>query len=359
MTVVRLKWGWIYKMETKEQIHQRMLKNTNPAHDRSVGSYIYDVEKVAAIEFASQQAKIDEVNKKLDIYNLSGDELTRFVYQQTGVKRKLATKAILPVIISGAEGAKINIGDVVSAGDINFLSVEEKTIDSSGSIQVLVECELAGSMGNVPAGAINKFPTTIAGLVNVYNSEPSTTGYDEEADESLIERYFERKQNPGKSGNPAHYKQWAKEVTGVGDAKVFPRFNGPLTMRVVIINQNGLPADDELVNATYEHVATEMPFGVDELLVESAIAVPININATLHLVEGYAQAVVIENIRTKISTYLAKNAFKSNVISYAQLGALIIESEGVLDYENLLVNGGTANIPIADDAIAITGGINE
>lgn len=346
-------------METKEQIHQRMLQNTNPSHDRSVGSFVYDVERAAAIEFELQQARIDEVYKKLDIYNLHGDELTRFVYQQTGVERKLATKAILPVIISGAEGSKINIGDVVSAGDINFLSVEEKMIDSSGSMEVLVECELAGSIGNVPAGAINKFPTTIPGLVNVYNPEPSTTGYDEETDESLIERYFERKQNPGKSGNPAHYKQWAKEVTGVGDARVFPRFNGPLTMRVVIINQNGLPADSELVDATYEHISTEMPFGVDELLIESATAVPIDINATLHLVEGYTEAIVIETIKSNISSYLAKNAFKSNVVSYAQLGALIIESEGVLDYENLEINGGTANIPITDDEIAVMGGINE
>ena len=346
-------------METNEQIHKRMLENTNPTHDRSIGSFVYDVEKAAAMEFELQQEKIEEVNKKLDIYNLSGDELTRFVYQRSGVERKLATKAITTVVISGASGAKINKGSVVAAGEITFSTVEEKTIGESGSVQVIVECSLSGSIGNVPSSAINKFPTTIPGLVNVYNSEPSTTGYDEETDESLIERYFEILQNPGKSGNAAHYREWAKEVPGVGNAKVFPRFNGPLTMRVVIINQNGFPADEELELATYEHISNEMPFGVDELLVDSAIAVPINLTVTLHLVDGYTQPVVVESIKKNISTYLAKSAFKTLSISYAQIGALIIETDGVLDYENLLVNGGTANIPIADDAIAIMGGINE
>ena len=346
-------------METKEQIHKRMLQNTNPAHDRSVGSFVYDVERAAASEFELQQNKISEVNRKFDIYNLSGDELMRFVYQGTGVQRKPATKAIVPVIISGSEGAEIRVGDIVSAGNINFLSVEDKAIDVSGSMQVLVESELPGSIGNVPAGTINKFPTTIAGLVNVYNPEPSTNGYDAETDASLIERYFQRKQNPGKSGNAAHYKEWAKEVVGVGEARVFPRFKGPLTMRVVIINQNGLPADEELVLATHEHISAEMPFGVDELLVESAIAVPINITVKLTIVQNYLQEKVIETIKSNIAEYLAKSAFKTKTISYAQIGAIIIESDGVLDYENLLVNGGTANIPIADDAIAVIGGINE
>ncbi|BAK15860.1 uncharacterized homolog of phage Mu protein gp47 [Solibacillus silvestris StLB046] len=345
--------------ETAQEILTRMLLNTSEEQDRSVGSFVFDVEKAAAIEFELQQLKIENVSRKLDIYNLSGNELTRFVYQQTGVRRKLATKAMVPVIVSGAEGSQIKKGDVVSADDINFISVEDKTIDASGSVVVLVESEFAGSIGNVPAGAINKFPTTLPGLVNVYNPEPSTTGYEEETDEALIVRYFERKQNPGKSGNSAHYKQWAKEVLGVGDAKVFPRFNGPLTMRVVIINRNGLPADEDLVNATYEHISTEMPFGVDELLVESALAVPLNLNVTLHLVEGYTVGIVIENIKNTIAAYLAKSAFKTNFVSYAQIGALIIESEGVLDYENLLINGATANIPIAEDAIAVMGGINE
>lgn len=346
-------------IETAQEIHARMMLNTNKEQDRSVGSFVFDVEKAAAIEFELQQIKINNVSRKLDIYNLSGNELTRFVYQQTGVRRKLATKAIVPVIVSGTEGAQIKKGDIVSADDINFISVEDKTIDTSGSVVVLVESELAGPIGNVPTGAINKFPTTIPGLVNVYNPEPSTSGYGEETDESLIVRYFERKQNPGKSGNSAHYKQWAKEVLGVGDAKVFPRFNGPLTMRVVIINRNGLPADDDLVNATYGHIFNEMPFGVDELSVDSAFPIPLNLNVTLHLVEGYTEGIVIENIKNNIAAYLAKSAFKTNFISYAQIGALIIDSQGVLDYENLLINGATANIPIADDAIAVMGGINE
>ena len=36
-----------------------------------------------------------------------------------------------------------------------------------------------------------------------------------------------------KAGNKYHYREWALEVTGVGDAKIFPRYNGPLSIKVV------------------------------------------------------------------------------------------------------------------------------
>ncbi|MER2039724.1 MAG: baseplate J/gp47 family protein [Solibacillus sp.] len=346
--------------ETVQEIHARMLRNTGDSFDKSNGSFIFDAEKAGAIEFSRQQKKIEGIQRKQNITNLTGDELTLAVYERTGIRRREATKSKAHVIISGSQGATISIGDYVATDTVNFIVLEEKTIDETGSMIVLVECEFAGRIGNIPPNSINRFPTTLTGLINVYNPEAINNGYDAETDAELLERYFERLQNPGKSGNPAHYKEWAKETVGVGDAKVFPKFNGPLTMQVVIINQDRLPAAAELVNEVYEHIARSMPFGVDELSILSADSLLINLQVSLSIKEGLVEAAVIEQLKNNITElYFKELAFKSDVVSYAKIGSIIIDTEGVLDYQNLLVNGGTANIPIPERSIAVMGGVNE
>lgn len=346
-------------METAQEIHNRMLKNIDDEYDKSTGSFIYDATKAAAIEFERTQKEIQKVVEKLDIENYSGEELERFVYQRTGIKRKQATKATTTVIISGSVGAIVRVGDLVGTDSINFVVTEEKVIGESGFVEVLVECEQYGSIGNVPANSIYKFPVTLSGLVDVYNPYPVTNGYEAESDEDLRQRYYDKLQRPGKAGNKYHYLEWAKEVVGVGDARVFPRFNGPLTIKIVIINANKQPADDELIQSVYNHIAEEMPFGVEELIVESAKAVPINLTVSLTIANGYTESIVIERIKENIAEYLKEIAFDSTFVSYAKIGSLIIGTEGVIDYQNLLVNGVTSNISIANDEVAIMGSVNE
>src|SRR5690606_17281389 len=145
--------------------------------DKSQNSLVHDALSPAAIELANFYLLLEEVASKLDIENLEGEELERFVYQRTGIRRKPATKATTIVIISGQEGAKVSKGDLVGAENIKFVIQEDKTIGETGQITVLVECELPGSIGNVPAGAIKYFPVSIPGVVDVYNPEAVTNGY--------------------------------------------------------------------------------------------------------------------------------------------------------------------------------------
>lgn len=345
-------------METAKEIHTRMLSHINNEYDKTEGSFIYDVTKAPAIEFETTQKEISKVQDKLDIEKLSGDELTRFVYQRTGIRRKLATKAVTTVIISGTEGATIQSGDLVATESLNFVVLEDVVIPQSGQTTVFVSCEQYGSVGNVPANSIINFPVTIPGIVDVYNPEPATNGYDAETDAELRQRYYDKMQRPGKAGNKYHYEEWAKEVVGVGGARVVPRFNGPLTMKVVIIDSNKQPASNELIDRVREHIDEEMPFGVEELLVKSADPLPINLSVSLTLDDGYTEEETIENIKENVKEYLKSLAFKSTFVSYAKIGGIIIDSEGVLDYQNLLVNGGAANIPIGNEEIAVMGGVN-
>lgn len=344
---------------TEQEIHERMLENISDEEDKSTGSFIFDVTKAGAIEFHLFGEEIQAVSDKQNIDNLHGDELERFVFQRTGIERRPATKASTEVIISGSEGSVINEGDLVATEDINFVVQETKTIGPSGVVTVLVVAEEYGTVGNVPENSIIHFPVTLPGIVDVYNPDPVTNGYEAETDESLRQRYYDALQRPAKAGNKYHYEQWAMEVVGVGGVRVFPRYNGPLTMKIVIIDANGQPADEELVSRTRSHIENEMPFGVEDLNVSSAISVPINIEVDLVIAEGYEEADVLENIKEKIIEYLQLIAFRQSFVSYAQIGFMIIDSDGVIDYQNLIVNGGTANIPIGEDEVAVLGGVNE
>ncbi|MGE7838001.1 baseplate J/gp47 family protein [Viridibacillus arvi] len=335
-----------------------MMSNVNDEYDKSDGEFIYDANKPGAIEFERTQKEISVVESKLDVENLSGDELARFVYQRTGIKRKLATKSTDTVIISGSAGAKIIKGDLVGTDTLNFVFLEEKIIGENGLVNVLVECQQFGAIGNVPANSINKFPVSISGLVNVYNPKPFSNGYEAETNSELRQRYFDKLQKPGKAGNQYHYEEWAKEVTGVGDARCVPRWNGPLTVKVVIIDSNKQPASPELIEKVFNYIELERPFGAIVTVV-SAIGIPINISTSLSLMDGYTEDMAKNNIKATTTKYLQEIAFKTKSISYAKTGSNILDSEGVLDYQDLLVNNGTANIVIGDEEVAIMGGVNE
>lgn len=346
--------------ETELEIHNRMLTNTSDEYDKSDGSFIYDSTKPSAIECAAIQKQIEDVEKKLDVMNLSGDDLTRFIYSRTGIKRKLATYANDLLKVIAAEGTSISKGDIASTtSGVLYEFAEDVTIDETGLAFTKIICQSPGAIGNAPANTITVLPITIDGVVSITNPNSITNGYDEESDDELRERYFDKLQRPGKAGNKYHFEEWAKSVVGVGDARCIPRYNGPLSVKVVIIDSNGLPASEELINATRTFIETQMPFGVEDLLVVSAIAVPINISATLKFLSSTDEETAKASIKANLTKYLKELAFNVSVVSYAKIGALIIESDGIADYENLLVNGGTGNIEILDDQVAITGGVNE
>lgn len=346
-------------MEDEKIIHDRMMVNISDEYDKSKGNFVYDITKPVAVEFAKQQEKIATVQEKLDVEKLTGDELTRTVYQRTGIIRKPATQATTTVIVSGTAGTLVKVGELVGTETILYTVIEEAILNESGFAHVRIQCNEFGQVGNVPANTIVNFPASINGLVNVYNPEPVVDGYDEETDNDLRQRYYDKLQRPGKAGNKYHYREWALEVTGVGDAKVFPRYNGPLSMKVVVIDANKLPANAELVQKVYDHIAEQMPFGVEDLNVIPAVGVPINISATLSLVDGYTEPIVKQYIKENMIEYLKEIAFKASYVSYAKTGSEVIDSDGVLDYQDLLINGSTANVIIPDDGVPVMGGVNE
>lgn len=340
-------------MTTENAIKQRMLNNTPSDLDSREGAFIYDSVSPVALELAQTYVTLGVNEDKYFIDTTYGTYLDRKVAEQ-GLTRKPAVAASGNVTITGQEGSAIYIGDKVSSSSAAYTVTEGKVIGITGTETILIECDIAGIIGNCPPGAINFFPLALPGISSVTNNDAFDNGYDAETDKELRERYYEKVRTPPTSGNKSHYINWAKEIVGVGDAKVYPLWDGNGTVKVVLIDSNKTGVDQSLIDEVAEHIEDNRPIGAT-VTVLSATELPIDVSATLTISSDYTIEQVKTNIEMGITDHLKEIAFISAYVSYAKIGSIIMSSAGVLDYSSLLVNAGTVNVTIGDEQVAVLG----
>jgi uncharacterized phage protein gp47/JayE len=344
----------MYEDKTTDNIQNNLLSNISDDYEKTVGYPVYDTLKTAAIEMANVYKGLDDMLKKLDVNNLSGADLEKFIEQRTGLQRTPGNYASTVLTINGS--CTINEGNLFeTAGGIQYKAMETKEILDSGTVNI--QALLIGSSGNTPANTITQIPVTIVGIVSVKNPDPVVNGYDSESDDNLRERYLERLQRPSTSGNKYDYVNWAKEVTGVGDVKVFPLWNGNGTVKVVITNQDKRAANEALVSTVQNYIENIMPVCV-ALTVAPAVEKAIDITAKVVLASGYTIQQAQNNFNTNMQKYLSDQAFNSTYISYAKVGGILLSTDGIVDYNNLTLNGGTVNVALADEEIPVAGTIS-
>lgn len=353
-------------MATLDVIYQQLINQISDDYDKSEGYLISDMLRSVAIVFANLYAKQDEIEALLDVDKLTGDLLTKFVLQRRGIKRNEATHAVGQVSVTG-NGGTVNTGDLFeTANGIQFRATETKTITDNGTVNI--ECVTAGSVGNVPANQIRQMPVTLSGITGVTNPAATHDGYEAESDDDLRSRYYEALQQTATSGNISHYIAWAKAISGVGDVKAFPVDNGVqggiAEVDVVIIDQDKLPASPSLVEQVQEYIDPDSeglgygqaPIGA-KCYVYAATAKTLNISLSITKSNDYTLEQVQQNIEDSITAYLASIAFQSTYVSEAKIGSAILDSAGVLDYSNLLINGQSGNITVSEREVAVLGGV--
>lgn len=338
---------------TKEEILSRLLSDVSDEYDKSVGSFFFDVEKPVSDELETVYAQVSDILNNGFAKTAKGQYLDNKVAEQ-GITRKPATAATVVVKVSGTAGERISVGDKVASDDLVFTVTETATIDESGTVYVSASCDTPGRIGNIPVGAINRFPVTLPGLVSVTNEEAAAGGFDAETDDELRERYFEKVSLPATSGSKYHYVMWAKEVGGVGDAKCIPLWNGAGTVKVIIINSDKGAASAELISAVASHIEENRPIGAS-VTVESATPLLINISVSLVLSNGVTEEIARSRMESSITAFLQNSAFSSTYISFAQIGGCILNCEGIVDYTDLTINGGTENITVSETAVPVLG----
>ena len=338
-----------------DTLYNLAMQHLPDKYDKSVGTVISDLIKVVAILTNTTQEKNNDVLENM-IYETASEEWKeKIARDRCNLERKQATYASGICAGKGESGAVINIGDKVATDTIIFTVTRGCVLDVVGTGQIEVTCDSAGSIGNVPMGAINTFPIALSGIHTVCNEESFVNGYNKEKIEEFDKRYYAKRQNPGKSGNKYHYKNWALEVTGVGDCEVLPRTPTRGTVTVIIIDGNKLPASEELVESCQYYIEEAQTVSAD-VIVKAAESVSIEVVVSISTAQNDTKDYTadIENV---IVEYLKEIAFRQNYVSYAQIGNRILSISGILDYSELTINGDTVNISIPNYYVAIMGGI--
>lgn len=335
----------MFETQTYTEILTRLKSQAPSGMDSSEGSFIHDVLSPAALEMAQLYTNLDLVLAFAFAQTTNGQYLD-YRAGEHGLTRKAATYATGILKVSGSQGIAIAQGEIfVTDGGIEFATTESASIPAAGYVLIPVQAKTSGITGNVPGATIKKAQAAIPGVTGITNENPTSGGVDEETDEDLLARLLEKVRYPATSGNASHYLQWAKEVTGVGDAKVFPLWDGAGTVKVVIIDSAKKSADSELVSDTAEYIESVMPIG-SALTVESAVDLDINIAAAVSLAEGYTSEQATTALTGLAAVYLKEIALKQDYVSYAKIGSLLLETPGILDYSGLTVNEGAENIPV-------------
>lgn len=347
-------------MSDVDSMHQELLKQISDDYQKTEGFPTYDILRALAFGLLKIQEYAEEVDRKQDVDNLTGTDLERFISQRKGVSRKKATYATAVLTVKTGSGT-ITKGDLFStSGGVRFAA--DSTVEVAEGDSFNVTAIAPGANGNVAGNTITEMPVTIAGISAVYNAEGSKDGYDAEDDDSLRERYYTALREPATSGNVYHYRQWALEVSGVGGSQVFPLWNGDNTVQVVIIDSDGLVPSADLVKEVQTYIdpdssgkgTGQAPIGA-YCTVTAATALSIAVSATLTIRANTTLEVVKGLVESGLKAYLKSVAFKSKTISVGKIGDIILNTDGVEDYDALTINGATTKITVPDKYVGVLG----
>ena len=337
----------MYSARTQEDILTELQDNSETAASKIEGTFENDMLASNSIEFAKMEVELEQAYKAAFAESSWGEYLT-MIAAEFGVDRKTASKATGTVTVTGT--GTISEGSMfATASGINFVATEE--VEAEGSAQVKIEAVATGSKGNVEAGKITYIPLNIPGITAVTNVEATEGGYDEESDEELLERYFVAVRTPATSGNKWHYYNWAMSVNGVGDCRVLPLWNGPGTVKVVIVDSNRQTASQELMDSVYEYIESVRPIGATVTVATPEI-LSITVTAAI---KGTLDA---ETCKNDINARLAKKALSLTDLSYAQVIDIILNQSSVEDCDNVLLNGEKRlsfdldTLPVVEEVVA-------
>ena len=336
----------------KNEILKHILKAIPETIDKQAGYLPYDLSSGLAIELRKLYDEIDQLKKMVDVDQLEGQALDKYIYQRKGLVRKPASFAQGKLLVFGK--GEITKGDLFSTVN-GILFKSEESVSLEGSREITISAVEGGIKSNVLAETIIQIPMTIKGITACINPNKMTGGYDAEDDERLRQRYYTVLRLPATSGNIYHYNLWAKEMPGVGEVKVMPLWNGPNTVKVVVVDSRFQPAPDALIQGIQNHIdpgskgmgAGQAPIGACCTVV-SAKAKPLKISCEIKMEKNYTADEIKEKIEANINAYLKQIVFKQNYVSYALIGNAIATTEGVKDLSNVKVNGAMKNIDIED-----------
>lgn len=360
----------MYEDMTPEKIRGRILGRLKTDLQTREGSFTNDIIAAAAEEISEAYHSLDALIPAFYVDETSGPYIDKQA-GTVGIVRKAGTKARCGVTFTGADGAAIPAGAVYyTASGLAFYLEAPVTLRDGAGEGTLLAAE-PGDAYNIAAGEIVTALRNYSGVSDFTNSA-ADGGADPETDGALLGRYLERMRKPATSGNPWHYQRWAKEVEGIGAARIVSKWNGPGTVKVIVADQDLQPATAAAVSACAAHIEEERPIG-PSVTVEAAKTLEVTVEASVTLESGAGASTVRAALEEAVTEYLratAASAFGGSVdlqfeamdagaysLLFNRVAFLLLSIPGVVDYTALALNGGTENLTIPADTLPVLKGV--
>lgn len=185
---------------SEDEIHEKMLGNLPDDIDKSEGGFPWDFTRPTAIEISElKEYVLVEVLKCL--FPATCEESYLLDYhadERGGMVRRESVNASGYVTITAKAGLVIPLGYGFSTeaddegNTIEFVTIEEATVDTLGNAKIPIEAVEGGADSNVGANTIvlhtgDENGELLDEIISVTNEEPITGGLDEEDDDTLRE----------------------------------------------------------------------------------------------------------------------------------------------------------------------------
>lgn len=344
--------------------------------DKRQGSIIYDALAPACYRLADFYNTLRNVYKDTFAETATGESLGYRVLEQ-GITRYSATYAVKKAYFASVAeqpmavplGARFStISDVNPITYAVISAYAENGVVQPGYYQL--QCEVLGIEGNEYSGTLTNI-TYVQGLASATMSELINPARDEETDDELRTRYFERVTRKAFGGNIAQYDQELKEISGVGDVQIYPVWNGGGTVKLSIVDSEYNKCSNEFVTIVQNLIDPENSTGVTgtglgiapighQVTVVTPTEYTANISATIVLMPGMSIGQVSTPIENAIEAYFAtlrKNWGVSNEYNDYSLGiyisritAAILTVPGVANVTNVQINGSAVDVALTENS---------
>lgn len=344
---------------------RKMLDAVPDNIDKREGSIIYDALAPAALVMGQQSLDMANVIKETYIKTASGEFLdyraiehgtSRYPATQTEAKAKVLNDKKEPL-------NNVQIGDkFASIGDSPIFYAVTKVNDD---LTVELTAEVKGSSANSYIGQI--LPVTPNDLLSWAEiTEITAPARDVESDDHLRARLLSSQSWIAYGGNVADYLDMTSKIDEVGAAQIYPTWNGGGTVKVVILNNDLMPASASLVQkvkntldpedkqaegyglAPIDHAVTVT--APEELIVNVDISVKLDDtkvtryvkDSITKAVESYFQSLRKDwaDINQKLGRGYQETIYRSKILSQVML------TEGVINAKLPSLNGRDADIDL-------------
>ncbi|MCI9047978.1 MAG: hypothetical protein HFG71_12045 [Hungatella sp.] len=351
-----------------EEIHQRMMNSLPGDLDDMPGGFPYDFTKPAALE------KDEFINYHLvralmiAFPQYAWDEWLDLHGRQVHLERHSPRHASGKVKVSGKVGTKIAAGTVFctpatdTGPSIAFRSTEEKEIGDDGTAFIPVTAVDSGIGSNVASDTVALMIKPHKDITEVVNPEPIRGGTERESNDDYYDRIAAEYANSlTYLGNDSDYIRWAKEA-GAGDCIVIPAAEGPGTVRLVLVDGNGQPANEELVQDIYDYIVSPedrsarlLPTACSKLICGPAITVKIDFALTGLVYDGTTGIEQIKMDFAEAVKSIYTSAKQWDILRYNDVRPIISDIPGVLDFDQFFMNGDIKNIRLGREEYPETG----